>query len=586
MEVSVEQQKALALASARLRLAQSAAPAPEQGNMYTQGAEDIQYSPEGVPLNTSSYGSAPTGGTDVARKALTTVVSVPLNMATGAAKIPASIVQYYDKHFGGDYVSPNNLSNLVTGNKAPRQPQGIGDNMVNAINQIEAGSQAQSGNIGKRILQGSSIVGEAAPYMMSPLKVGAPTFLEGMALKAAPKVAEIAAKGGKYVDETIGMLPSFVQKVLPSAELVGNVAKNTAIGGATAYTSPEEVGLSPEEYNKAKSNKANLGMAIGGGLPIVGKTLSALNTSTGLNLGRKLAETPSQDFLENKASTLFKEARDSGVQLDPKQFSGTMGQIAKDLRNEGYDPRLYPKIGVAIDELKNIKTTKDFNELNTLRKFIMGAQKSVDPEERRLATMLKADFDHYIANIPDSAVIGGSKEGLTAWKEARDTYTKLSKADIFTEMLEKAKLEKHKLTQSGTENALFKELRKLAENPKRMRLFTQAEQQAIIEAGKGGNVQNLMRFMSRFTPTGPVSGMFAGGAILAHPAIALPFEAMSILSKAGATKIRKDDVTKLAAMMRSGKMPEMVSNPKFTQNQRDMAKLLLLQGTERGMNNE
>ena len=151
-------------------------------------------------------------------------------------------------------------------------------------------------------------------------------------------------------------------------------------------------------------------------------------------------------------------------------------------------------------------------------------------------------------------------------------------------MLEKAKLEKHKLTQSGTENALFKELRKLAENPKRMRLFTKAEQEAIIQAGKGGNFQNTMRFMSRFTPTGPVSGMFAGGAMLAHPAIALPFEAMSILSKAGATKIRKDDVTKLAAMMRSGKMPEMVSNPRFTQDQRDLAKLLMLQGTERGMN--
>ena len=97
MEVSAEQQKALALASARLRLAQSTAPAPEQGNMYTQGAEDIQYSPEGVPLNTSSYGSAPTGGTDVARKALTTAVSVPLNIATGAAKLPAGLVQAYDK---------------------------------------------------------------------------------------------------------------------------------------------------------------------------------------------------------------------------------------------------------------------------------------------------------------------------------------------------------------------------------------------------------------------------------------------------------------------------------------------------------
>jgi hypothetical protein len=537
------------------------APIPEQGNMYTQGAEDVVYDANGIPQTTSSYGSA--NPYQKTAKTLNTFVSTPLNIATGAAKIPASLVQYYDKHFGGG---------------------GTGDNMVNAINQIEAGSQAQSGDIGKRVLQGSSIVGEAAPYLMSPLKIGAPTFLEGMAVKAAPKIAEIAAKGGKLVDDAIGVLPSFAQKVLPSANLVGNVAKGTAIGGATAYTSPEEVGLSLEEYNKAKSNKTDLGMFVGGGLPIVGKTLTALNTSTGLNLGRKLAETPSQDFLESKASQLFKEARDSGVQLDPKTFGGNMGQIAKDLRNEGYDPRLYPKIAVALGELKNIKTTKDFNELNTLRKFIMGAQRSVDPEEMRLATMLKADFDHYLANIPDTAVIGGSKEGLAAWKEARDTYTKLSKADIFTEMLEKAKLEKHKLTQSGTENALFKELRKLAENPKRMRLFTQAEQNAIIEAGKGGNIQNAMRFMSRFTPTGPVSGMFAGGALLAHPALAIPFEAASILSKAGATKIRKDSVKQLAAMMRAGYKPEMVSNPRFSQDQRDLARLLLLQGTERGMN--
>jgi hypothetical protein len=117
-----------------------------------------------------------------------------------------------------------------------------------------------------------------------------------------------------------------------------------------------------------------------------------------------------------------------------------------------------------------------------------------------------------------------------------------------------------------------------------MRLFTQAEQDAIVEAGKGGSVQNIMRFMSRFTPTGPVSGIFAGGALLAHPALAIPFEAASILSKAGATKIRKDDVKQLAAMMRAGYKPEMVANPKFSQNQRDLAKLLMLQGTERGMN--
>lgn len=548
-------EQAIALASARLRLQDQPPAQPEQGNLYTQNAEEIVYDANGIPQTTSSYGSAnPYQKTE---KALNTAVLVPLNIATGAAKLPAAVVQAYNKMIGG-------------GN--------TGDNMVNAINQIESGTQAQAGAVGKPILQGSSIAGEVAPYMMSPVKVGAPTLLEG-AMAKLPQVAPMIDKG-------IGMLPSFAQKMLPSADLTAKVLRGTGVGGATALTSPEQVGLTPEEFAQAKTNKATVGMAIGGGLPIVGKTLSNLNTATGLNLGKKLAETPLQGFLETKASELFKEARDSGVQLDPKQFGMTMSNIGKELRNEGYDPRLYPKIGVALDELKNIKTTKDFNELNTLRKFIMGAQKSVDSEERRLATMLKSEFDNYIANIPDSAVTGGSKQGLDAWKEARDTYTKLSKADIFDEMIEKAKTQKNVLTQSGTENALFKELRKLAENPKRMRLFTQAEQAEIKKAAEGGNVQNIMRFMGRFTPTGPVSGMFAGGAMLANPALAIPFEVASLASRAGATKIRKDDVTKLAAMMRSGKMPEMVSNPRFNQEQKDLAKLLLLQQTERGLTNE
>jgi hypothetical protein len=37
-------------------------------------------------------------------------------------------------------------------------------------------------------------------------------------------------------------------------------------------------------------------------------------------------------------------------------------------------------------------------------------------------------------------------------------------------------------------------------------------------------------------------------------------------------------------MMRAGYKPEMIANPRYTQDQRDLAKLLLLQGAERGMN--
>lgn len=580
MEMTAEQQKAIAIANARLRLAESSTPAPEQGNMYTQGAEDIVYSPEGIPLTTSSYGSAnPYQKTE---KALNTAVSVPLNMATGAAKLPAAVVQAYDKYFGSN-PSNKTLSDLVTGNQ-PRTPVGVGDNMVNAINQIEKGTQAQAGSIGKPILQGSSIVGEAAPYMFSPVKVGAPTFIEQGIAKVAPKVAEYAGQVGKTIDDAIGVLPSFAQKVMPSANLMGNVAKGSAIGGATAITSPEEVGLSPEEFKQAKANKITTGMELGGALPAVGRTLSTLNTATGLNLGKKLAETPSADELLEKSKRLFGEAKDMGVEINANKFSQDMKKVGRELELEGFDGELFPRIQTVLNRLQDTSTTKDLNKLQSLRKMIATIQRSNEPEERRFATMLKGDFDYYMANLPEQRLAGGSKEALDKWKEARDTYAQLSKGDIFQDMLEKAKTQKNVLTQSGEENALFKELRKLAENPKRMRMFTQAEQAEIKRAAEGGNVQNAMRFLGRFTPTGPVSGMFAGGAILAHPAVALPFEAASMISRAGATKIRKDDVNRLAAMMRAGYKPEMIANPRYTQEQRDLAKLLILQGTERGMN--
>jgi hypothetical protein len=507
---------------------------------------------------------------------------VPINIATGAAKLPAAVVQAYDKYFGNN-PSNKTLSDLVTGNQS-RTPVGVGDNMVNAINQIEQGTQAQAGSVGKRVLQGSSIAGEAAPYMFSPVKVGAPTFVEQGIAKVAPKIAEYTGQAGKFIDDTIGMLPSFAQKVAPSANLVGNVAKGSAIGGATAITSPEEVGLSPESFAQAKANKIKTGMELGGALPVVGSTLSSLNTATGLNLGKKLAETPSAEELLAKSKQLFGEAKDLGVEINATKFSQDMKKVGRDLELEGFDGELFPRIQTVLNRLQDTTTPKDLNKLQSLRKMIATIQRSNEPEERRFASMLKSDFDYYMANLPEQRLAGGSKEALDKWKEARDTYAQLSKGDIFQDMLEKAKTQRNVLTQSGEENALFKELRKLAENPKRLRMFSPAEQAEIKRAAEGGSVQNAMRFLGRFTPTGPVSGIFAGGALLAHPAIAIPFEAASLVSRAGATKIRKDDVNRLAAMMRAGYKPEMIANPRYTQDQRDLAKLLLLQGTERGMN--
>jgi len=249
-DFTIEQQRALALARARASLNAT----PEQGNMYTQGAEDIQYSPEGTPLTTSSYGSAPTGGTEYARQALTTAAALPINVATGVAKNAGGLAQTVNRYFGGES-QQGNLS----------KPE----EFLNAINQIETGTQQQAGS--PNLLKGASMVGQAAPYL---------------------------ATGGK-----IGVIPSF-------ANTAKNVGQGALIGAGSALATPEEVGLSPEQFREAKNKNIGIQTTLGGAFPIAGelasKTVNALR-------GTKLSP---------QMQTAVAEARQAGYTVPPTQAGG------------------------------------------------------------------------------------------------------------------------------------------------------------------------------------------------------------------------------------------------------------------------
>lgn len=290
--------------------------------------------------------------------------------------------------------------------------------------------------------------------------------------------------------------------------------------------------------------------------PVVNRMAQALRQEPKLDISKIAKTAPTAEELAAESSRLFKQAKESNVELKAKDFSNTMKTIGKDLREEGYDPRLYPKLDVAFSELQNAKMPKDFNELRTLRKFIQGAQKSADPEERRLATILKDEFDNYVTNIPESSVKTGSKEGLEAWKQARDAYSRMSKGEIFADMLETAKLDTSKFSMSGIENSLASQLRNLAKNEKKMRMFTPEEQQAIQDAVKGGKVQNMMRFIGKFAPTSAVSSIPSLMAGYASSPLGLTVAGTAVGGRYLAQEMRKSDVRKLAALMRAGAKQE------------------------------
>jgi hypothetical protein len=286
--------------------------------------------------------------------------------------------------------------------------------------------------------------------------------------------------------------------------------------------------------------------------PATNRIAQALRSEPRIDIVGIGKNAPSAEDLATQSAALFKQAKESGVELNAKEFATNMAAATKDLRNSGYDPRLYPKLGVAVEELTNAQIPKDFNELSTLRKFIQNAQKSTDPQEKMLATKLKDEFDTYVSTIPESSIVGGSKEGLTAWKQARDTYAKMSKSEIFTDMLEIADLEKTQFSASGAENSLSKQLRQLAKNDRKMRLFTKEEQAAIKQAAKGTKTQEILRLYGKFAPTSSVNSILPLLATSISGPVGLAATAGAMGARYGATKMRKSDVNQLAAMMRAG----------------------------------
>jgi hypothetical protein len=345
----------------------------------------------------------------------------------------------------------------------------------------------------------------------------------------------------------IGKIPSAIKSAPPVRPVVNNMAQALRDEGQMVQEAVQPTIQRGIEIAKPVVSKAEEIIA-----PVTSKMANALRTEPRIDIAEIAKTAPSSEDLAMQSSALFKQAKESGVELNPKYFSNMMKSVGKDLRSEGYDARLMPKVGVALEEMQNVKIPKDFEELSTLRKFIQNAQKSADPDERRIASILKAEFDDYIANIPESSVIGGNKEGLTAWKKARDTYSQMSKSEVFTDMLENAELDKTKFSMSGAENSLTSQLRQLAKNPKKMRLFTVQEQQAIKQAAKGTNTQNILRLFGKFAPTSAVSSIPALLTTSVSGPLGLGLTAGSMASRYGATKMRKSDVNQLAAMMRAG----------------------------------
>lgn len=409
----------------------------------------------------------------------------------------------------------------------------IGDALNTLVNMI-------SGGVNK-------VAGTEIPQLQMPSQVASQAMTQMGLAEPQSRGERMLEAGAGGISSTLAQLPALMKLGQQAVSPVTREVSKRLAEAPKAQIAASAPSAATAQYVTEATGSPLAGM-------IAGVTTAA---PFGMTATRKAKGAPTAEQLAQESANLFTKASESGVLFQSDAFINRMDKIGKDLRTEGYTPKAYPKIASALEELTNPATPKDFTELQSLRKIIKGAQASADPQERRLASILVDDFDNTILNAPDTALIGGSKESIQMWKDARSAYSKLKKSEIFEDMLNNAELDKSKFTASGAENSMAQQLRQLAKNDKKMRLFTKQEQESIENAAKGGTTQNLLKFYGRFAPTGVVSGIFSGGAIAYEPTIGAPLAAGAAASRMGAEAMRRTAIENLAAQMRLGRMPEL-----------------------------
>jgi hypothetical protein len=415
-----------------------------------------------------------------------------------------------------------------------------------------------------------SVAVPAADAVNSLINLIASPFTDKRLIPASQAIQNLMTSAGvpaapETQSPTERVLSSGVESMTGVARTIPSLIKaSTTAASPVTRNVAEQLSIAPRTQAVVAPSSVMAGQTVteATGNPLYGAATTLATGAAGSMKRPQTQQASSTEVLDRIATDRYAQLQQSGIELKSDNFVQSMQGIAKGLRDEGYTPKAYPKISGAIEELTSTAQPKDWTELQALRKMIRAGQKSLDPEEKRIASILLDEYDNYLMNVPKEAIVSGDmKNAGQLWSEARNAYSRMKKSEVFEDMLSEAKLDRSKFTQSGEENSLAKQLRQLAKNDKKMRLFTKDERDAIEKVAKGGTTQNMLKFFGRFAPTGPVSGLFTGGATVMAPAVGIPMALGAAGSRIAATNMRRNSIEDLANIMRMGQTPQISGGP-------------------------
>lgn len=339
---------------------------------------------------------------------------------------------------------------------------------------------------------------------------------------------------------------------VPMTPLRRGIASGAEIAGASI---PMMTNPTAAMYGAASGVLGGAGEMIGGE---TGKTIGAFAPMLMAFRGRGAApKAPSAEALKDQAQQAYRSAEQAGVVISETSVADVVTKMARDAVKEGMHPKLHPRAAAALEAVgaeMNMPLTLERAEV--LRRVLKSAASTADQSERRLVMRMVDKFDDFVGNLKPTDVIAGDAPAATAaLSNARNLWSRARKSEFIEDLMERAKTRASQFSGSGYENALRTEFRNVAMNPKKLRVFSPDEQAAIKQVAKGGPLENMLRMVGKFAPTGVVSSALSGGAGFAvgGPAGAVALPAIGFAARRGATSMTERNAKMAAELMRSGK---------------------------------
>jgi hypothetical protein len=275
------------------------------------------------------------------------------------------------------------------------------------------------------------------------------------------------------------------------------------------------------------------------------------------------------DEVRLKATRAYNKVEQAGIELNQQSSLNLLNDVKDSLNKARYLPEKDTDVKVVLSEFDRIvgRGNVSFGNVDQMRQIANDLKMSEKPNTQRLGRDMVSTIDSYISRLSPNDVTsgaGGVDETVKTIMQARKDWRNLSRASTLEDILNVADI-KADNPNANLSDLIRQGFIRLASDSKKMSGFTPDEQNAIRSVSKGGDVDPLLNFVSKFDPT-KRSILSVGNMIGAYnrPEIGVPLMIAGTGADVMQNFLRQRAAQKVSQGLLSGTIPKPQQNMGLT----------------------